>query len=51
ILELKSLWEHCSSERGIVATTSCQALVELVYGGYAEFTYILNGFLNQVPTA
>ncbi|KAK3602758.1 hypothetical protein CHS0354_027755 [Potamilus streckersoni] len=51
ILELKSLWEHCSSEHGLVATTSCQALVELVYGGYAEFTYVLNGFLNQVPSA
>ena len=51
VTELRQLWELCSHGDQVTATTSCVALVKLVSSNLADFTFILNGFLNLVPTA
>ncbi|XP_041369730.1 focadhesin-like [Gigantopelta aegis] len=51
IPELKQLWELCSHGDQVTAPSSCQALVKLVSLNLADFTFILNGLLNLVPTA
>ncbi|KAL5004330.1 hypothetical protein ScPMuIL_017786, partial [Solemya velum] len=50
-LELKALWERSGEGDHVVCLACCEALLELVYDGFADFTYVLNGFLNQVPSA
>ncbi|XP_071091419.1 focadhesin-like [Haliotis cracherodii] len=51
ILELKALWDSCSSPDRIVSEASAQALVKLVVLKEAEFTYVINSLLNIVPSA
>ena len=50
-VELKTLWQLTSTEQSVVARASCQAWVELVLERDVDFTYVMNGFLNQVPSA
>ena len=50
-VELKTLWQLTSAEQSVVARGSCQAWVELVLERDVGFTYVMNGFLNQVPSA
>lgn len=49
--ELKMLWQYTGSEISLVARASSNRLVHLLKEQYADFTYILNSFLNQVPAA
>ncbi|KAL8203088.1 UNVERIFIED_CONTAM: hypothetical protein K2H54_039551 [Gekko kuhli] len=48
---LNLLWEKCCSDNVVVRTACCEALVTLTAQGHAEFTYILNGTLNLIPSA
>ena len=48
---LNLLWEKCCSDNVVVRTTCCEALVTLVAQDHAEFTYVLNGALNLIPSA
>ncbi|XP_038626498.1 focadhesin isoform X1 [Tachyglossus aculeatus] len=48
---LTLLWEKCCSDNVIVRSTCCEGLVALVAQDYAEFSYILDGILNLIPSA
>ncbi|KAJ7335439.1 hypothetical protein JRQ81_013380 [Phrynocephalus forsythii] len=48
---LNLLWEKCCDDNVVVRTTCCEALVALVAQDHAEFTYVLNGALNLIPSA
>ncbi|XP_060084324.1 uncharacterized protein LOC132563600 [Ylistrum balloti] len=50
-VEIKLLWEKCGDEIPILARSACQVLVRLVTDGNADILFILNGLLNQVPSA
>lgn len=50
-VEMKLLWEKCGTEVVMVAKSACQVLVRLVTDGDADFLFIINGLLNQVPSA
>ncbi|XP_072039048.1 focadhesin-like [Amphiura filiformis] len=50
IPELEVLWDNCGSSSPVISLVCCDALVSLVKHGHAEFTYILTGFLNLVPS-
>ncbi|KAH0628352.1 hypothetical protein JD844_009374 [Phrynosoma platyrhinos] len=45
------LWEKCCSDNVVVRTACCEALVTLVAQDHAEFSYVLNGALNRIPSA
>lgn len=47
---LNLLWEKCCSDNIVVRTASCEGLVALVAQDHAEFTYVLNGILNLIPS-
>lgn len=48
---LNLLWEKCCSDNVVVRTACCEALVALVAQDHADFSYILNGILNLIPSA
>ncbi|XP_015264045.1 PREDICTED: focadhesin [Gekko japonicus] len=48
---LNLLWEKCCSDNVVVRTACCEALVTLTAQGHAEYTYVLNGTLNLIPSA
>ncbi|XP_034358935.1 focadhesin isoform X3 [Arvicanthis niloticus] len=48
---LNLLWEKCCSDSVVVRTACSEGLVALVAQGHAEFSYILNGILNLIPSA
>uniref|UniRef100_A0A8D0BRD5 Focadhesin n=1 Tax=Salvator merianae TaxID=96440 RepID=A0A8D0BRD5_SALMN len=48
---LNLLWEKCCSDNVVVRTACCEALVTLVVQDHAEFSYVLNGTLNLIPSA
>uniref|UniRef100_A0A8C8VRN1 Focadhesin n=1 Tax=Peromyscus maniculatus bairdii TaxID=230844 RepID=A0A8C8VRN1_PERMB len=47
---LNLLWEKCCSDNVVVRTACCEGLVALVAQGHAEFSYVLNGILNLMPS-
>ncbi|KAL1777267.1 focadhesin isoform X1 [Sigmodon hispidus] len=47
---LNLLWEQCCSDNVVVRTACCEGLVALVAQGHAEFSYVLNGILNLIPS-
>uniref|UniRef100_A0A8C6CLD2 Focadhesin n=1 Tax=Moschus moschiferus TaxID=68415 RepID=A0A8C6CLD2_MOSMO len=47
---LNLLWEKCCSDNVIVRTACCEGLVALVAQDHAEFSYVLNGILNLIPS-
>ncbi|XP_051044106.1 focadhesin isoform X1 [Phodopus roborovskii] len=47
---LNLLWGKCCSEDVVVRTACCESLVALVAQGHAEFSYVLNGILNLIPS-
>ncbi|XP_060221806.1 focadhesin isoform X2 [Meriones unguiculatus] len=47
---LNLLWEKCCSDDVVVRTACCEGLVALVAQGHAEFSYVLNGILNLIPS-
>ncbi|XP_021565863.1 focadhesin-like, partial [Carlito syrichta] len=47
---LNLLWEKCCSDNVVVRTTCCEGLVALVAQDHAEFSYVLNGILNLIPS-
>ncbi|XP_052281893.1 focadhesin-like isoform X6 [Dreissena polymorpha] len=49
--ECQLLWQCTGSVDQFVALQSSSRWLQLVQDGCAEFTYILNGFLNQIPIA
>ncbi|XP_053405158.1 focadhesin-like [Mercenaria mercenaria] len=49
--ELKALWQYTCSDQGQVARRCSQLWIQLLKEQCADFTYVLNGFLNQVPTS
>ncbi|XP_054843090.1 focadhesin [Eublepharis macularius] len=48
---LNLLWEKCCSDNVVVRTACCEALLTLTAQDHAEFSYILNGALNLIPSA
>ncbi|XP_055973127.1 focadhesin [Sorex fumeus] len=48
---LNLLWEKCCSDSVVVRTACCESLVALVAQEHAEFSYVLNGILNLIPSA
>ncbi|KAM3938350.1 focadhesin [Leptodactylus fuscus] len=48
---LNVLWEKCCCDNVAVRTACCDALVSLVEQKHADFTYVLNGLLNLIPSA
>ncbi|KAM8804142.1 focadhesin isoform 1-T1 [Rhynchonycteris naso] len=48
---LNLLWEKCCSENVVVRTACCEGLVALVAQDQAEFSYVLNGILNLIPSS
>ncbi|XP_066271625.1 focadhesin-like [Branchiostoma lanceolatum] len=50
IAELSLLWDKSTDADPVVNSACCEALVTLVYQKHAEWEYILNGFLNIVPS-
>ncbi|XP_006818755.1 focadhesin-like, partial [Saccoglossus kowalevskii] len=50
ITELQLLWDKCLDTNPTVCSACCDALLALVSNGHAEFSYILNGLLNIVPS-
>ncbi|XP_073907818.1 focadhesin isoform X6 [Castor canadensis] len=48
---LNLLWEECCSDNVVVRTACCEGLVALVAQNHAEFSYVLNGILNLIPSA
>ncbi|XP_040613114.1 focadhesin isoform X1 [Mesocricetus auratus] len=47
---LNLLWEKCCSDNTVVRAACCESLVALVAQGHAEFSYVLNGILNLIPS-
>ncbi|KAM5300198.1 focadhesin isoform 1-T1 [Ctenodactylus gundi] len=47
---LNLLWEKCCSDNVVVRTACCEGLVALVAQDHAEFSYVLNGILNLMPS-
>ncbi|XP_012925111.2 focadhesin [Heterocephalus glaber] len=47
---LNLLWEECCSDNIVVRTACCEGLVALVAQDHAEFSYVLNGILNLIPS-
>ncbi|XP_040819818.1 focadhesin isoform X2 [Ochotona curzoniae] len=47
---LNLLWEKCCSDNLVVRTACCEGLVALVAQDHAEFSYVLNGILNLIPS-
>ncbi|KAF6124396.1 focadhesin [Phyllostomus discolor] len=47
---LNLLWEKCCSDNVVVRTACCEGLVALVAQDHAEFSYVLNGILNLIPS-
>ncbi|XP_070650571.1 focadhesin isoform X1 [Bos indicus] len=47
---LNLLWEKCCSDNVVVRTACCEGLVALVAQEHAEFSYVLNGILNLIPS-
>uniref|UniRef100_A0ABI7XZ43 Focadhesin n=1 Tax=Felis catus TaxID=9685 RepID=A0ABI7XZ43_FELCA len=47
---LNLLWEKCCGDNAVVRTACCEALVALVAQDHAEFSYVLNGILNLIPS-
>jgi hypothetical protein len=45
------LWEVVSSKDVHLSTAACQSVKVLAQDGKADFQFILNGFLNLVPTS
>lgn len=48
---LNLLWEKSCSDNVVVRTACSEGLVALVAQGHAEFSYVLNGILNLIPSA
>ncbi|XP_048359670.1 focadhesin isoform X2 [Sphaerodactylus townsendi] len=48
---LNLLWETCCSDNVVLRTACCEALITLTAQGHAEFSYVLNGSLNLIPSA
>ena len=49
--EWLALWEAVCGSLGQVAVTAGTALVQLVLSDVADFTLVLHGLLNRVPSA
>ncbi|XP_055433909.1 focadhesin isoform X2 [Bubalus kerabau] len=47
---LNLLWEKCCSDNVVVRTACCEGLVALVAQDHAEFSCVLNGILNLIPS-
>ncbi|XP_008843747.1 focadhesin isoform X2 [Nannospalax galili] len=47
---LNLLWEKCCSDNMVVRTACCEGLVALVAQDHAEFSYVVNGILNLIPS-
>ncbi|KAM9641215.1 focadhesin isoform 4-T8 [Trichechus inunguis] len=47
---LNLLWEKCCSDNVVVRTACCEGLVALVAQDHAEFSYVLSGILNLIPS-
>ncbi|XP_052794014.1 focadhesin-like [Mya arenaria] len=50
-VEGQLLWQCTGSQELGIAQHASSRLVQLVQEGVAEFSYVLNGFLNQIPAA
>jgi len=50
-VECQLLWQCTGSVVEVVATRAAAVFVTMVEEGRAEFSYVLNSFLNQIPTA
>ncbi|XP_061486839.1 focadhesin [Rhineura floridana] len=48
---LNLLWEKCCSDNVVVRTACCEALLMLVAQDHAEFSYVISGALNLIPSA
>ncbi|XP_029635511.1 focadhesin [Octopus sinensis] len=49
--ELQQLWTACCDDSPYNCHTSCQVLLTLVYSKDADYSYVLNGLLNLIPSA
>ena len=49
--ELRMLWAVLCGEQAGLAETAGTVLVQLVLNDVADFTFILHGILNRVPSA
>lgn len=49
--ELQQLWGLCIDVNPTVCQANVQLLLNLVYSNEADYTYVLNGILNLIPTA
>ncbi|KAF6327318.1 focadhesin [Rhinolophus ferrumequinum] len=47
---LNLLWETCCSDSVVLRTACSEGLVALVAQEHAEFSYVLNGLLNLIPS-
>lgn len=48
---VQSLWQHTGCQDTLVTLHAAKNWVKLVQMHMAEFSYVLNGFLNQAPSA
>ncbi|XP_038072165.1 focadhesin-like [Patiria miniata] len=51
IAELKILWDQCTVESNSVSIACSETLVSLVRDGHADFSYVMRGLLNVIPSA
>ncbi|KAM6170527.1 focadhesin isoform 2-T2 [Rhynchocyon petersi] len=47
---LNLLWEKCCSDNVVVRTACCEGFMALVAQDHAEFSYVLSGMLNLIPS-
>lgn len=48
---LEALWLQCCSDRPLVRSACCDAVVLLVDQGHADLQHVLNSVLNLLPSA
>ncbi|XP_022105848.1 focadhesin-like [Acanthaster planci] len=51
ITELKILWDQCTVESNSVSVACSETLVSLVRDGHADFSFVMKGLLNVIPSA
>lgn len=49
--ELQQLWALCVDPNSTICHANVELLLNLVYSNEANYTYVLNGILNLIPTA
>ncbi|CAE1253275.1 unnamed protein product [Acanthosepion pharaonis] len=49
--ELQQLWALCVDSNSTICHANVELLLNLVYSNEADYTYVLNGILNLIPTA